>query len=169
MEFIGYLNRRLYTDIESWVLEQDEKGRFFATPVKKDIDLRDCPFEQGGFCGHFYGTKEAFRDAKPYKCGTPFEVRQDSNGYWYAKCVIPTTFITAVTIEDAEKYRRQYIEKGIPEAAVSVQPVFSKQGTETESYSVRVLQTTPTGRVKHRKEIFGKVEKTCRFYYDYNF
>ena len=167
MEFIGYLNQKLYTDVNSWILERDENdGKYYATAVEKKIDLTKCHFERGGFCGHFYGTEQAFHEAEPYKVGIPFEVKQNSEGEWYttAPCISGTTSFQV--LEEAQAFRKQLIENGAPAKAVDLQPI---QTATTPYYVVVLYMRTPTGKLKTHRKSFGKAESYSRYFHDYNF
>lgn len=156
MKELGYINERLYTDVKSYHVFQDEEtGKFYAFHTEKKIDLKNCPFERGGFCGHFYGTHEAFQDAKPFDVGEMFEITKRGENFYTTSPKV--SGYARIDVDDVAEYTKDF-EEG-----------FYSVNIDGPWAYVRTFEKTPTGRVKKVSHKLGALEKTCRYYFDFNF
>lgn len=158
MKELGYINERLYTDVNSFhIYEDEETGKFYAVKAEKKIDLEKCHFEPGGFCGHFFGTEKAFREARPYDVGEPFEIKKRGDFFYHSapKCLSAIKCNTADVPE---------FTKGLEEGFFEV-----SKSTNGETVIIRKFGKTPTGRVMMSRKRMPKLEKECRYFYDFNF
>ena len=78
-----YINKRIYTDVESYlVTEIDEvKGTAMAVAVEKRIKPKMIP---GGFAAHCPDLNREFAEAEPVirKGAKPFQIKRNKDGIW---------------------------------------------------------------------------------------
>ena len=152
-----YINKRIYTDIESWmVTEIDEaRGTAMATPVKKNIRPKMIP---GGFAGHCPDLDREFDAAEPVIAGKPFPIRRNKAGIWgYMR----PRWSFAINEDMLAMPFDRYLAD-------------NPQATEVEkdNYGRRQAVTylrTKTGKIQMTFEKLGKICDHCDYFYDYNF
>lgn len=147
MEFVGFLNEYLFSDIKSYkVLKEGEK--YFAISVRKEVGNTKPQMNICGYIAHCDNVSEVWGDptCEIVEEGEYFEI-QFKNGYWGYKEFDARSYPHGMILSVSEN---QEIEEG-------------------EEYDI-VYQLTPT---KRRKTIFVKIapciENVCRYYHDYNF
>lgn len=148
-----YINRRIYTDVESWlVTDIDEvKGTATAVEVKKEIKPTFIP---GGFFGHCPNLSEEFKNAEPVVSGTPFEIVRNKKGDW-------------------GYWRDNVIAYGKVNAFASAWVEEMKKTPEkveiTADGNLFVYELTKTGKRKRKFEVLGQLSDYCGYFYDFNF
>ena len=147
-----YINKRLYTDVESYkVIEMNEKGDV-ATVIKVEKVPQNLQFEVGGFAAHCVNNEEAFDNAPIVEVegAKPFKVKLRKNGYWYKENDVGYSIDKRLV--DMDK--------------IELQP---DEIMEVDDFSVHILKLTKTGKRKKCYTKFGKMSEKCLYYYDYNF
>ena len=78
-----YINKRIYTDVESYLItEIDEvNGTAMAIEVEKHIRPKMIP---GGFAAHCPDLQREFAEAEPVirKGANPFQIKRNKDGIW---------------------------------------------------------------------------------------
>lgn len=149
-----YINRRIYTDVKSWLITDiDEvKGTATATPVKKEIRPTLIP---GGFFGHCPNLSEEFAAAEPVLDGESFPIIRNKRGDWgyWRDNVIAYGSVKSFVPEWVEEMKK------------------TPEKVEIDQYgNLFVYELTKTGKRKHKFEILGNtISDTCAYFYDYNF
>jgi len=148
-----YINRRIYTDVESWlVTDIDEaKGTATAVEVKKEIKPTFIP---GGFFGHCPNLPEEFRNAEPVVVGEPFPIIRNKKGEWgfWRDVVIAYGNVNAFTPEWVENMKKT------PE----------KFDIDSDG-NLFVYELTKGGKRKRKFDVLGKISEHCGYFYDFNF
>lgn len=156
---IGYINTKLFTDIRSLEVYQQD-GKTYAVNVVKVIDKVKPEFDVGGFAAHCSNQEEVWEAAKIERQGTPFEVIEHNGFYGY--------FVNAV---EYIRYSRIFAEEGqkaLDKAKAKGKTVELVEDTEDiKVYRTYSPKKDGTPRKKFKK--LGKLEKTCKFFFDYNF
>ena len=149
-----YINRRIYTDVESWlVTDIDEtKGTATATPVEKNIRPKLIP---GGFFGHCPNLSDEFRAAEPVVAGESFPIIRNKRGDW-------------------GYWRDNVVAYGKVNAFASAWVEEMKKTPEkieiTADGNLFVYELTKTGKRKRKFEVLGNtISAECAYFYDYNF
>ena len=170
---IGYLNKRLYTDVKSYEVFE-ENGKLFAVKVEK---IRVCKpeFIPGGFAAHCANQDEVWRGSKTKEIGEPFEIEKKYGGYGYSAYRVECSF--GCMTEDEAKHemkaaiedtiRMREIDPKIPEVGYEI---VSCPDNKRHPFLLVGYALTKTGRrQRHFVKLGTKIEKACRYYYDYNF
>lgn len=152
-----YINRRIHTDIKSWmVYDLDEaKGTAMALEVEKRIEPRMVP---GGFSAvcvnnaDFHQTDEA----TPMDGAEPFAITRNKNGVWGFWHDRQLTSIPADSVTDIN-------------AMLAANPKAILEDCGASGRWITWYELTPKGKRKGTFEKLGKLENTCRYFYDYNF
>ena len=150
MKTATYINRKIYTDVESWLITDidEKKGTATATPVKKTITPN---IKVGGFLGHCTNLSD-FDNAKPEVSGASFPITRNNKGEW--------------------GFRRPDIAFFAKVAALNpdwLEQNRNNPGVEIDGEDVRIYNLTKSGKVKTSFEVLGTFEKVCRYFYDFNF
>ena len=147
MEFVGFLNEYLFSDIKSYKVLKEGK-KYYAIEVRKEVGNTKPQMNICGFIAHCDNVSEVWSDptCEIVEEGEYFEI-QYKNGYWGYKEFDARSYPHGMILSVGEN---QEIEEG-------------------EKYDI-VYQLTPT---KRRKTIFIKIapniENVCRYFHDYNF
>ena len=155
---LAYINRHLYTDVTSHeVFEED--GKIYAVSVIKKPGSVKPEFHAGGFSAYCSNQWEVWRNGVIERDGEPFEVECRNGIYGYvAECVENCR----TTPERLEETKKMLEERGYA-CRVYDHPIF-------EGYLVcQYYKPTKTGKVRHHFVKLGKLEKSCHYFYDYNF
>lgn len=146
-----YINKKLYTDVESYlVTDIDEvKGTAMAVEVEKRITPKTVP---GSFAGHCLDLDRAFDAAEPVikEGANPFKITRNKDGVWGFKCEVFYAHHVACFTEDG---KQQMIATG-----------WEIKGDLFIKYEL-----TKAGKHKTTFEKLGVLSDTCRYFYDYNF
>ena len=146
-----FINKRIYTDIESWlVTEIDEaRGTAMATPVEKIIRPKMVP---GGFAGHCPDLDREFDAAEPVIAGKPFPIRRNKDGIW--------------------GFRHEVISLALPVEGCKAEWIESKRNApdaEIADGYIWLYEMTKGGKRKTTFEKLGVLSDTCAYFYDHNF
>lgn len=147
MEFVGFLNEYLFTDIKSYKVLTDGK-KYYAVNVKKVVGETKPQMHVCGFVAHCSNVSDVWSDpsCEIVEDGEIFEI-QFTRGHWGYKDFDCRSYPHGMVLSVGED---QEIEYG-------------------KEYDI-VYQLTPT---RKRKTVFNKIapkiEEECRYYYDYNF
>ena len=148
-----YINKRIYTDVESYlVTEIDEvNGTAMAVEVEKRIKPKMIP---GGFAAHCPDLHREFAEAEPVirKGAKPFQIKRNKDGIWGFKHAVVAL---ALPIKGMKE---EWLEskKDDPNAEIKGDYIF-------------LYETTKTGKRKTTFEKLGTLSDTCGYFYDYNF
>lgn len=154
MQTATYINRRIYTDVESWLITDidEKKGTATATPVEKNIRPKLIP---GGFFGHCPNLHEEFRNAEPVIAGQSFPIIRNKRGDWgfWRDNVIAYGSVKSFVPEWVEEMKKT------PEK-VEI----------TADGNLFVYELTKTGKRRRKFEVLGNtLSNSCGYFYDYNF
>ncbi len=150
---IKYINKRIYTDIESYLVTEinEAKGTAMAIEVEKRIKPKMIP---GGFVGHCPNLDQEFDAAQPVvKDGaTAFPITRNKDGIW--------------------GFRTEVIALALPVKGMKEEWLESKKddpNAEIKGDYIFLYETTKTGKRKTTFEKLGTLSDTCGYFYDYNF
>lgn len=155
---IGYINNRLYTDIESYEVFE-ENGKMMAVEVEK-VQACDPEFISGGFVAHCVNMEDVWGGAETKEIGTPFQISQNRQGVWGYKG--RDVIISLHGFETAEKAKAAH---NADDEGSDCEVFQQKDGT----WSVTMYALTKTGKAKQKFFKLGHIEKECRYFYDYNY
>lgn len=146
-----FINRRIYTDIESWMVTEIDEARetAMATPVKKIIRPKMVP---GGFAGHCPDLDREFDAAEPVIAGKPFPIRRNKDGIW--------------------GFRHEVISLALPVEGCKAEWIESKRNApdaEIADGYIWLYEMTKGGKRKTTFEKLGVLSDTCAYFYDHNF
>lgn len=147
MEFVGFLNEYLFSDIKSYKVLKEGK-KYFAIGVRKEVGETKPQMNICGYIARCNNSHDVWSDptCEIVEEGDIFEI-QYKNGCWGYKEFDARSYPHGMILSVGEN---QEIEEG-------------------EKYDI-VYQLTPT---KRRKTIFVKIapciENVCRYFHDYNF
>ena len=155
---LGFINERLYSDVKSWeVFEED--GKVFAVPVRKEVGDVEPDFHPGGFIGFVSNQAEVWRNGVVVRDGEPFEVTLRNGVYGY------TTKVVENFRSDDEHL--DYVTKMLEEKGYKFE--IRKHPIHAELFNVVAWRPTKTGKIRRRWIKLGELEKHCDWFYDYNF
>lgn len=150
---IKYINKRIYTDIESYLVTEinEAKGTAMAIEVEKRIKPKMIP---GGFVSHCPNLDQEFDAAQPVvKDGaTAFPITRNKDGIW--------------------GFRTEVIALALPVKGMKEEWLESKKddpNAEIKGDYIFLYETTKTGKRKTTFEKLGTLSDTCGYFYDYNF
>ena len=150
---IKYINKRIYTDIESYLVTEinEAKGTAMAIEVEKRIKPKMIP---GGFAAHYPNLDQEFDAAQPVvKDGaTAFPITRNKDGIW--------------------GFRTEVIALALPVKGMKEEWLESKKddpNAEIKGDYIFLYETTKTGKRKTTFEKLGTLSDTCGYFYDYNF
>ena len=148
-----YINKRIYTDIESYLVTEinEAKGTAMAIEVEKRIKPKMIP---GGFVGHCPNLDQEFDAAQPVvKDGaTAFPITRNKDGIW--------------------GFRTEVIALALPVKGMKEEWLESKKddpNAEIKGDYIFLYETTKSGKRKTTFEKLGTLSDTCGYFYDYNF
>ena len=148
-----YINKRIYTDVESYLVTEinEAKGTAMAIEVEKRIKPKMIP---GGFVGHCPNLDQEFDAAQPVvKDGaTVFPITRNKDGIW--------------------GFRAEVIALALPVKGMKEEWLESKKddpNAEIKGDYIFLYETTKTGKRKTTFEKLGTLSDTCGYFYDYNF
>lgn len=157
---LGYINRRYGSDVRSKEIFQDGE-KYYIVEVEKRPGEVQPEFHVGGFAAHCSNTEDVWYYGKVVRTGEPREiiVRNGYFGYW-------TKFGERYTITEnrIDEVLGDLNRKGYKADLIS-----------TDEYNIRyywVYKPTKTGKNRNKfvkLAQVGKLDKTCQYYYDYNF
>lgn len=148
-----YINKRIYTDVESdLVTEIDEvKGTAMAVAVEKRIKPKMIP---GGFAAHCPYLNREFAEAEPVirKGAKPFQIKRNKDGIW--------------------GFKHEVVALALPVKGMKEEWLESKKddpNAEIKGDYIFLYETTKNGKRKTTFEKLGTLSDTCGYFYDYNF
>ena len=147
MEFVGFLNEYLFSDIKSYKVFKEGK-KYFAIGLRKEVGNTKPQMNVCGYIAHCDNSHEVWNDpsCEIVEEGELFEISY-KYGYWGYKEFDARSYPHGMILSVGEN---QEIEYG-------------------EEYDI-VYQLTPT---KKKKKLFIKIaphiENVCRYFHDYNF
>lgn len=151
-----FINRRIYTDVESWkVLEVNGDTATIVRVRKNPVGLIHIPF---GFCGYSPNQFEAFQNSNDIvEEGEPFEVirRKGVWGRWVDEIMV------------VPGYERSDARRLCEENPTKYRMV--EEDDERDTCTLIVFFLTPKGKIKRTFVKYGEMEEGCRYFYDYNF
>ena len=156
MTTIGFINKKLYTDIRSHEVFVDN-DKTYAVRVEKRVGKVKPEFIEGGFCAHCVNQNEVWENGDIVRVGKPFEVIE-RNGYYgyFTDC--------------GERYviNRKLLERDLKDIA---DRGLVAQKIDEDEYQIEYWVFKPTKNGTPRKKFvkMGTLEKTCKWFYDYNF
>ena len=148
-----YINKRIYTDVESYlVTDIDEiKGTAMAIEVEKRITPKMIP---GSFAANCPNLDQEFDAAQPVvKDGAKaFQIKRNKDGIWGFKHEVGALALPVKGMKE------EWLEskKDDPNAEIKGDYIF-------------IYETTKTGKRKTTFEKLGTLSDTCGYFYDYNF
>ena len=158
---IGFINTRLYTDIKS-VEIFEENGKTYAVDVKKEVGDVEPEFIEGGFVARCVNQNEVWRSGVVVRDGTPFEV-EERNGVWgFVKDSVKVIEFGKghpIYEKDEKAWLEEMAEKGY----------FAELIEDDWRKVYRYFKPTKNGTPRKKFVKLGTVEKTCKWFYDYNF
>ena len=148
-----YINKRIYTDVESYlVTDIDEiKGTAMAVEVEKQIKPKMIP---GSFAANCSDLEQEFNAAPPVvKDGAkPFQITRNKDGIW--------------------GFRTEVIALALPVAGCKAEWIESKRNAPDaliEGDYIYLFEMTKGGKRKTTFKKLGTLSDTCGYFYDYNF
>ena len=148
-----YINKRIYTDIESYlVTDIDEiKGTAMAIEVEKRITPKMIP---GSFAANCPDLDREFVEAEPVirKGAKPFQIKRNKDGIWGFKHEV------VALVLPVKGMKEEWLEnkKDDPNAEIKGDYIF-------------LYETTKAGKRKTTFEKLGTLSDICGYFYDYNF
>lgn len=163
MKAIGYINHRLYTDIETWKIFEDN-GKLYAQECIKEPIIK-ADMVTGGFSAICLNNSELFSKGnyKEVLKHEPFEIikYRGKYGYWRRDCWWYHD-IDAFFPNQVEKWRRG---EDVPENA----KVEFKTDENGKEYVI-CYGLTPSGKYKKEFRVLGtEIVDYNGYFYDYNF
>ena len=172
---VGYLNRHLYTDIESFEVFE-ENGKLFAVQIEK-IQACKPEYASGGFVCHCTNQDEVWGGDETKEVGEPFALEKKYGFYGHTVDNIYSiqTFNTKAEAEEAKRRaealiaRTREVNPKVEGREYVITPVYNENG-DVHWYSMTVYHLTKTGRRQRRFVRLGtKIVDKCHYKYDYNF
>lgn len=161
MKTLGYINTQLYTDIKS-VEVFEENGKFYAVDVEKRIGDVKPEFHVGGFCHHVSNPYAVWGAGKIVRVSDPFEV-EERNGVWgFVKDSVKVIEFGKghpIYEKDEKAWLEEMAEKGY----------FAELIEDDWRKVYRYFKPTKAGTPRKKFVKIGKLEKECRYFYDFNF
>jgi len=151
-----YINRRIYTDVKSWMVYDinEAEGTAMAVEVVKRIQPKMVP---GGFSAICTNNGDFDKMEPQVKEGAqPFAIERNKNGVWGFKHEKKLASIPAEGVTDIEAI-----------LAANPQAVLEEDGRNGRW--ITWYEFTKTGKRKTTFEKLGKLESLCHYFYDYNF
>ena len=160
MKAVGYINKRLSSDVQSWRVYKDEDGRHFAVSVERKPSKEWIQAHNAaGDDGHYIITDGSYYDdtvVPVVENGELFEITERKGVWGY---LAPETYgCFSVAGVDMDKLIKDAAERGVARIQIS------KDG-ELFTY----VALTPKGKDKKHFEKLGVIDKKCNYFFDYNF
>lgn len=155
---LGYINRYLYTDVTSHeVFEED--GKIYAVSVIKKHGSVKPEFHAGGFSAYCSNQWEVWRNGVIERDGEPFEVECRNGIYGYVEECVQNYRTYKSHLEESKKH---LTDQG-----------YAFRIIEDEDYDgyfiLQYFKPTKNGKIRHHFVKLGEIEKSCHYFYDYNF
>ena len=152
-----FINEKLYSDVNSYrVFDIDEKaGTAMAIEVERDFKPEWIP---GGFSAYCKNIDEQrFAPIKDKKGAKPFAITRNKNGVW------------GIKQKDLQLcwFKKAFTEEGLQKQLALGNTVIEKD--ENGEELVCIYRMTKSGKIGTSFRKLGKLEDTCKAYYDYNF
>ena len=163
---IGYINNRLYTDIKSYEVFK-EGDKLFAVQIEK-IQACKPEYVPGGFACHCTNQDEVWSGGETKEVGEPFALEKKHGVYGRTvdNANIPQIFRTEAEAEEAKRRA----DASAKDREFEIHPIYSEDGHDVRWFSLVGYPLTKTGRRQRRFIRLGeKIEKECKYFYDYNF
>ena len=148
-----YINKRIYTDVESYlVTEIDEvNGTAMAVEVEKRIKPKMIP---GGFAAHCPDLNREFAEAEPVirEGAKTFQIKRNKDGIWGFKHAVVAL---ALPIKGMKE---EWLESKKNDPAAEIKGDY-----------IYLYEMTKSGKRKTTFEKLGTLSDTCGYFYDYNF
>ena len=148
-----YINKRIYTDIESYlVTEIDEvNGTAMAIEVEKRIKPKMI---HSGFAAYCPDLDREFAEAEPVirKGAKAFPIKRNKDGIW--------------------GFKREVVALALPVKGMKEEWLESKKddpAAEIKGDYIYLYEMTKSGKRKTTFEKLGTLSDTCGYFYDYNF
>ena len=154
-----YINKMLWTDIESYRVTNINGKTATAVRVVKNPNKEHMQFIPGGFVGHYPNQHDAYRFSNDIvECGEPFQIEQHRGvwGRWRNEGYV----FFGVSAENVERQKQMSEEMGD-----RCEAFLEDDGT----YTIRITQLTKSGKPKRTFEKLGQLEEHCKYFYDHNF
>lgn len=171
---IGYINKELYTDVQSWEVFE-ENGKTFAVEVKIVPDKVKPNFIPGGFSAICTNNIEVMRNGKIVRDGEPFEIEL-KRGFYGCYGFVTDSPIFTNCLKEAETAKAEF-ERTIARMTendphfVQREVVISEGERNGQHYFqvVGYLLTKSGRRMRKFRKLGERIEEKCRYFYDYNF
>ena len=160
MKVLGYINTRLYSDVKS-IEVYEENGKIYAVDVRKEVGGVKPEFHVGGFCAHCSNQAEVWRNAVIVREGTPYEVVEKKGVYGY--------YVNAVEIIRFHPIFKAEGEAQIEKAKTKGKTVEYVGEDEYGNKTYRAYCPKKDGTPRKTFRKLGSLDKTCQWFYDYNF
>ena len=160
MKVLGYINTKLYTDVKS-VEVYEEDGKIYGVNVVKEVGSVKPEFHVGGFAAHCSNQSEVWRNGVIVREGKPFELVEKNGVYGYYVLAVETVRYCNIFRKEGEARLAAAIAKGKKVEFVSE----DENGVKT----FRVYSPKKDGMPRKTFVKMGTLDKTCQYYYDYNF
>ena len=148
-----YINKRIYTDVESYlVTEIDEvNGTAMAVEVEKRIKPKMIP---GGFAAHCPDLNREFAEAEPVirEGAKTFQIKRNKDGIWGFKHAVVAL---ALPIKGMKE---EWLESKKNDPAAEIKGDY-----------IYLYEMTKSGKRKTTFEKLGTLSDICGYFYDYNF
>ena len=148
-----YINKRIYTDVESYlVTEIDEvNGTAMAVEVEKRIKPKMI---SSGFAAHCPDLNREFAEAEPVirEGAKPFQIKRNKDGIWGFKHAVVAL---ALPIKGMKE---EWLESKKNDPAAEIKGDY-----------IYLYEMTKSGKRKTTFEKLGTLSDTCGYFYDYNF
>ena len=160
---VGYINHRIYTDVETWKIFE-LNGKLYAQTCVKEPTIKP-DYIPGGFSAICLNNSELYHTGnyKEVLKYEPFEIvkRRGKYGKWIRDCWWSHD-VEAFFHVQVEKWRRG---EDVPENAV----VEFEKDVDGKEYA-NCYGLTPSGKYKKVFKILGdKIVDSNGYYYDHNF
>lgn len=157
---LGYINIKEYSDTKSYRAFATDDGKFYACQIVKK---RICnpKFKIGGFAARCVNQDEVWSGSDVVDIYEPFEIF-NKNGIWgcYSECLL--NYIAFCTRFEAE----EFLNKRIASNEENFRWVLNEFN---DLYYALCYAITSKGKIRKKFNKLGKIEETCRYFFDYNF
>ena len=155
---IGYINKEGYSDVTSrQIYEQD--GKYFIVHVEKRVGDVKPEFVEGGFAAHCTNQADVWGAGIIVETSEPEEVFKNKKGEFYTTYNPHKEYMVSPDRLEAVKETIRSQRKG----------KYFEMVYQEDTFTLSVYSLTKFGERLTRKNIIGKPEPTCRYFYDYNF
>ena len=158
---IGYINERLYTDVKSYEVFE-ENGKMMAVEVEK-VQACKPEFISGGFVARCVNMHEVWSGKETKEVGTPFQLTKNRKGEWGYKGYDVLFNLSGHGQEWVEQVKKDY------EGNTNVGLYVGEFEDNAGHYYINVYAVTKTGKPRTKFRKLGQIEKECEYFYDFNF